>query len=376
MKPILPGATLGVMGSGQLGAMFAEVAIKQGYKVICYSPDKNSPASVSGATDFTGEYIDKKRLLLFLQKIDALTFEFENISAVALTIIEDYAKIHKLPVSPSPQAIRISQKRNLEKMFFNQIGLTTAKFTYFKSLKDLKEKNTAINYPVILKINSFGYDGKGQYRLATKKDLANVSISLPEAEYITEEIVPFEHEISVIAGRFKNGFTVIYPPSENIHRNGILDLSIHPARISEKIKKQSMAAAAKLIEHLNYTGVLGLEMFVMKDKLLFNEFAPRPHNSGHYTQDAAQLSQFDLQLKTMCNLFMNSKIQTYPCVMQNIMGENYKKEISLSSSRLKDPDFHLHLYGKNEIKPGRKMGHWNFTGWDKKTDPLHLFTAD
>ena len=350
------------MGSGQLGRMFTQSAVKNGYHVICYSPDKNSPANMAGATDFTGSFTDLKKLEEFLGKIDALTFEFENIPETALDFIAGYALKNKLPVRPDPEAVRISQKRNLEKKFFNDIGISTAGYGYFSSRERLAEGIDTIPLPCIIKQNSFGYDGKGQYRVKNRSELIKIIDKLPEAEYIYEEIIEFDMEISVIAGRFADGSTVIYPPSQNIHKNGILDITIHPAPVSAALRKKAEEAAARLMDKLKYQGVLGLELFVRGTGIIANEFAPRPHNSGHYTMDAANFSQFDLQLNTLCNIPLTRDVVTVPSQMKNILGEDYKRCVKASAQRLQDPDCKLHLYGKAEPRKGRKMGHWNYVG--------------
>ena len=361
------------MGSGQLGRMFTQVAVKQGYNVICYSPDKKSPAAKSGAVDFTGNYTNLKKLESFLKQVDAITFEFENIPDKALDFIKKFSHKNKIPVSPDPEAIKISQKRNLEKSFFRSIGLQTADFLFFPGKKDLKKRMDEIVYPCILKTNSLGYDGKGQFKLLSRNDLKKIINKLPDVEFITEQIVGFSCEISVIAAGFQNKSQVIFPPSENIHKNGILDITIHPARISDTTSEKAVAAAKLLLEKLNYVGVLGLELFVVNNEIMVNEFAPRPHNSGHYSQDAANFSQFELQLKTLTNHPIQSEIKTIPAIMKNILGDDMKRELNLSSSRLLNSNFHLHLYGKDKVKKGRKMGHWNYTGWDGKSDPLLVF---
>ena len=373
MKPVAPGSVLGIMGSGQLGRMFCQKAVQNGYSVICYSEDKNTPAKGAGAIEITGSYSNKNKLLEFLQSIDALTFEFENIPAPALAIIDDFCKKHKLPVSPSAEIISISQNRHREKKFIRQAGLQTADFVYFSCKKEIRNRIQEMSFPCILKTNSFGYDGKGQFRCNSRKDLENIFPDIPENEYIAESFVAFDLEISIIAARFADGTMVFYPASENIHTNGILDLTIHPARIPESLMKKAKSTVKVLLEKLDYTGVAGVEMFVQGNRIIINEFAPRPHNSGHFTMDAASFSQFDLQLRTLCNIPFRGNLTTTPCLMKNILGETYANSIRLAPKMLLNPQYHLHLYGKKEAKSGRKMGHWNYSNWNQKQNPAAIF---
>ncbi|MCE9501725.1 MAG: 5-(carboxyamino)imidazole ribonucleotide synthase [Leptospira sp.] len=357
---LLPGNTLGVMGSGQLGRMFSQSAIRHGYKVHVYSPDTATPSGKAGASESVGSYENTKKLRKFLNEIDGLTFEFENIPEIALSTIEDFAKKNSIPISPSPHAIRIAQERSVEKTFFRKIGLKTAEFFLIRSLKDFEANKGWIQYPCIVKENKFGYDGKGQYRIKRESDLIRLLKSKKKIDFIIEEIIPFEKEISVIGARFLNGSTAMFKPSENIHTNHILDFSIYPARIEKEIITKAMKSTEILMDGLNYVGVLGFEFFIKKGELICNEFAPRPHNSGHFSMDAANLSQFDLQLRTLCNIPIDKSLESVPCIMKNIMGEHFLKDMNSSAKRLADPDFRLHLYQKDIPKKGRKMGHWNY----------------
>lgn len=354
---------LGVMGSGQLGRMFGQKAKERGYTVACYSPERNSPAAKAGLIEYVGEYTDKSSLEKFLDSIDALTFEFENIPGKALDIIEDFANKKKLRVCPSVNSIRISQNRFREKEFFKKIGLSTTNYFYLDSLDSFYKIKDNIEYPCILKTNQFGYDGKGQGKYKSFSELENFLKSTKEIDFIIEKIVEFSCEISIVACRFESGKILFLPPSENTHKNHILDVSIHPARVSEKIKQSAIESVKTLLRELNYVGVLALEFFVRGDNLICNEFAPRPHNSGHFSMDAAIYSQFELQLLALANLEPEiNEIETKPCIMKNIIGFDFLQNESKSIERLKESNFKLHLYQKDEPKQGRKMGHWNYIG--------------
>ena len=361
---IIPGKhVLGVMGSGQLGRMFAQKAQQRGYTVKCYSPEKNTPAGKAGVIETVGEYSDSGKLIEFLKSIDALTFEFENIPKDALDTIEKFANETGLRVSPSVEAIRISQNRFIEKEFFNRQGLTTTPYLYMHSLDELYAIKNLIKFPCILKTNQFGYDGKGQGKFSNFLELESHLKSLEKVDHILEEIVNFSCEISVVACRFESGKVLFYSPSENIHKDHILDFTIHPARIDNELKQKAIDATKILLNSLNYQGVLALEFFVNGDQVICNEFAPRPHNSGHFSMDAARLSQFELQLLTLCNLEPDIlEIESAPCIMKNIIGFDFQGKEDKFISRLKSYDYKLHLYQKSEPKKGRKMGHWNYLG--------------
>ncbi len=354
-------SVLGVMGSGQLGRMFAQKAKERGYTVKCYSPEENSPAAKAGVIETVGDYEDYPKLKSFLRSIDALTFEFENIPAKALYTIEEVSRETGLRVSPSVESIRISQNRFLEKEFFNRNGLKTTAYLYLNNLDGLYANQ--IKFPCILKTNQFGYDGKGQGKFQNFSELEFFLKSQKNVDHIIEDIVNFSCEISVVAARFSSGKILYYPPSENTHKNHILDFSIHPAGVSETIKKKAIEATQILLTALDYVGVLALEFFVSNEDVICNEFAPRPHNSGHFSMDAARISQFELQLLTLCNIELDiAKLEASPCVMKNIIGFDFSEKEKDYLEFLKKNDYRLHLYQKDQAKIGRKMGHWNYLG--------------
>ena len=363
-KILLPAkSTLGVMGSGQLGRMFAQKAKERGYAVKCYSPETNTPAGKAGVIEVVGNYTDSEKLKTFLRSIDALTFEFENIPEAALHTISEVINETGLRVAPSVESIRISQNRFKEKEFFNQIGLKTTSYLYLNNIETLYSNQDKLQFPCILKTNQFGYDGKGQGKFQNFSELELFLKSQPKIDHIVEQIVNFSCEISVVACRFQSGKMLFYPPSENTHKNHILDISIHPARVSDEIKSKAMEATRVLLTSLNYVGVLALEFFVTEKDVICNEFAPRPHNSGHFSMDASRFSQFELQLLTLCNLELDmDHLQTKTCVMKNIIGFDFMEKEKMYTEFLMRNDYRLHLYQKDEAKIGRKMGHWNYLG--------------
>jgi 5-(carboxyamino)imidazole ribonucleotide synthase len=368
MKKIYPPAKLGVLGSGQLGRMFTEKAHQMGYTVHCYSPEERTPASLAGAREHVGSYLDFIGLRQFLDEIQALTFEFENIPEETLQFLESYEKKYNLFISPSPESIRISGNRKLEKDFFHKIDIPTTIYKYINSNHVTKKEVKGIVFPAILKTNRFGYDGKGQYKIASFEYLNEFLKDQIQPDFILENIIRFDREVSVIGARI-NSKVFLYPASENIHKNHILDKTIHPAKLSKSLNEKLIEYTTKLLENLNYNGVLGLEFFLKGNKIFANEFAPRPHNSGHYTQNAANFSQFDMQLFSLVGIIPEINIKTKQSTMKNIIGHEFFENKELLETILKLEDVHLHLYQKGEARAGRKMGHINIIG---KTDHLNL----
>ncbi|WP_394854587.1 5-(carboxyamino)imidazole ribonucleotide synthase [Leptospira ellisii] len=363
---LLPGSRLGVMGSGQLARMFCMEAVQHGYEVHVYSPEKNSPASGAGAEETVAEYDDENALLSFLERIDALTFEFENIPEIALSTVEKFSEKHGLIVSPSPNCIRIAQNRWREKNEFARAGIPTVNFYPVFEEKDKEEILSRTQFPCILKTNTMGYDGKGQIKCKTGDELAEALSSLKKLDHIVEEFFPFTEEASVIFARFPDGRTSYFHPSKNVHKNHILDLTFHPGNFSEGVRNRLIEYARKLAETIDYVGVFGIEFFLKGEEILCNEFAPRPHNSGHFSQNAGTLSQFSLQLRALCGLPVPNAdgLPTGTVVMKNILGENYEPGSAFWNRAFQNPHYHLHLYGKTEARSGRKMGHWNYNGPD------------
>lgn len=368
----LPNYSIGVLGSGQLGRMFAQEAIQLGYTVHVYSPDKNSPAGKVGAIEWVGAYLDFGKLQEFLKSIQALTFEFENIPLATLDYIEEnFPLIHKNGcLRPNVRSIKIAQDRILEKEYFASIGLTTVDYI---PIIHGKEDISHFSMPAILKTTKLGYDGKGQWKFASHNDIRIFLEQNPpsfENQYILESFFPYDYEISVIYARNHLDQEFIFPPALNTHENSILDTTEFPAQIPEAIHNRAIQFASSLGRSLEYEGVMGIEFFVKGDELVVNEFAPRPHNSGHYTQNASDISQFGLQLRILAGLNLPEKNNIKPCLMKNILGDNYEDALLVCFELLsKDSRYHLHLYQKDSAKNGRKMGHINFVGNKNEVDP-------
>ncbi len=353
---------VGILGSGQLGRMFTQSACNIGIEVSVYSPEKDSPAAKSGAKEYTGEYTNFELLEKFLENQNALSFEFENIPSSTLDFLINYQTKQNIKIYPNPRCVQIAQNRKLEKNFFKEIGLLVTNFFVIESLEDLQKLPKDWKFPSILKTNLFGYDGKGQWKVNSVLDIETILHEQKSFDHILEEIVPFEKEISVIGVRFSNGQIFCYPPAENIHTNHILDISIYPANISESLKQKAIRYTTKLLESLNYVGVLGLEMFVVEDELYCNEFAPRPHNSGHFTMNACRYSQFDMQAFTLLGVVPSFDFSFQPTVMKNIIGESFFQNKQILTNYLYNPNYHIYLYQKAEARKGRKMGHINYLG--------------
>ncbi|WP_004471941.1 5-(carboxyamino)imidazole ribonucleotide synthase [Leptospira santarosai] len=364
---LAPGSRLGIMGSGQLARMFCLEAIPFGYEVSVYSPEKNSPAEGVGAKPYVSAYEDEEALVRFLKSIDALTFEFENIPEIALSTIDNVSNQTGLKVRPSPNCIRTAQNRWKEKIAFRKAGIPTVNFYPIFTEKDKRSVLSKVNFPCILKTNTMGYDGKGQILCKTEEELTSAFSSLKELNHIVEELFPFTAEASVILARFENGKILNFRPSRNVHKNQILDFTFYPGNFSEKIETELVNHSKKLAEEIDYVGVFGIEFFIKDETILCNEFAPRPHNSGHFSQNSGTLSQFSLQMRTLCNLPSPNTIPAIPITMKNILGEDYKPDSPLWNSTLENPYYHLHLYGKTEVRNGRKMGHWNYSGPDPES---------
>lgn len=357
-SPILPGRTLGLLGGGQLGRMFAQAAASMGYGVCVLEPDKNAPAAVVCGTHLCAPYTDEAALSGLARMCPAVTTEFENVPAHALSFLAEKGVF----TSPAAHAVEITQDRFEEKKFIASAGVPVAPHLLIASEEDCK-KVAAGYFPAILKTCRLGYDGKGQRLVNDRRELALAFAELGSVRCVLEKKLPLFKEVSVIAVRNRKGETAVFPVSENIHRNGILAVSIMPARIEEKISDAARDIARTLAEKLDYVGVLCTELFVLGDgRLVANELAPRPHNSGHATIDACLCSQFEEQVRAMCNLPLGDTKQVSFSVMLNLLGDLWFDERGAlrepSWDQLLDiPGLKLHLYGKKEARRGRKMGH-------------------
>lgn len=351
--PILPGAAIGILGSGQLGRMLAIEARKMGYRVHTYSPDKNSPTGQIADLEVTAAYDDLNKIAEFAKGVDVITFEFENV----LSVTTDEAQKH-VPVRPSGRVLHTTQHRLREKTFLSESGIPVTPFRIVRSQEELEQAVSELGLPCVLKTAGFGYDGKGQVKIKSQEDLADAFTSLSYHEAVLEAFVDFELEISVVAARGLDGSFVHYGAVENSHKDHILDVTIAPARISDALAKQAVELSRTILEKLDVVGVLCTEYFVTRDgKLLVNELAPRPHNSGHYTFDACNTSQFEQQLRAACGLPLGSPDQPKPAVMINLLGDEWERGTPQWQKALAIPGVKLHLYGKAEPRAGRKMGH-------------------
>ena len=351
---ILPPKCLGILGGGQLGRMFVIAARQMGYQVAVLEPDINCPAASLANYHIKTNYNDKNGLDELANLSEVITTEFENIPADSLKYLEN-----KIPVYPSAAAVLIAQNRLTEKQFFNNLGIATTKYISIETLSDINNLSNDI-FPAILKTNTLGYDGKGQIRVNDISELKLGFEKLTQMACILEKLVDIKLEVSVIVARSKNEVAV-YPVSQNIHKNGILDITIAPANIDEQLQEQITAYAIAIINKLNYIGVLAIEFFITKDnQIIANEMAPRPHNSGHHTIDANITSQFEQQVRAICNLKLGSTLARSKAIMLNLLGDIWIDQTTPPDFKAilsKYGNLKLHLYDKQIANIGRKMGH-------------------
>ena len=351
---ILPPAMLGMLGGGQLGRFFVIAAHEMGYKVTVLDPDSNSPAGKIADVHICAAFDDQAALLKLANSCAAITTEFENVPADSLSLL---AKIK--PVRPSAYSVAIAQHRVSEKNFLKQAGLPVAPFVVINQAEDLPADGEAI-YPAILKVARFGYDGKGQARVSNRQEALTAFNAFEHEECVLEKMLKLDYEVSVVLARDAQGNVASFPTAENSHLNGILDVSIAPARGSDAISHQAQKLASMVAEKLDYTGVLGVEFFVCDGELLVNEMAPRPHNSGHYTIDACITNQFEQQVRVLTGLPLGSAKQHSSAVMVNLLGDIWPSadEAPAWLAALAQAQLKMHLYGKQAARAGRKMGHY------------------
>ena len=352
---ILPGSTLGMLGGGQLGRMFTIAARTMGYDVVVLDPNTKSPAGELATTHICADYSDQTALAQIAKSCDVITTEFENVPASTL---ESLAKTK--PVRPGSKAISIAQDRIQEKNFLKDNGFYTAPFVVINSLDDLKNNISKTGTPAILKVSRLGYDGKGQFAINSASGIEKAWQTLEDEACVLEQRVPLDIEVSVVLARGTEGEVTSYPVSENIHQGGILDVSIVPARIDQALKTSVINMAKDIAIALDYVGIMAVEFFISDGKILVNEIAPRPHNSGHYTLDACVTNQFEQQVRAVCGLPLGDTTLLTPIVMINMLGDIWHNGDAPQWQKLLDhPNVKLHLYGKPEARPGRKMGHFN-----------------
>jgi len=355
VQPILPPAMLGILGGGQLGRMFAMAAKAMGYGVTVLDPDANAPAAAFADVHLQYAYNDHIALRELAETCAAVTTEFENVNAESMRWLAQH-----IPVSPSADCVAIAQDRIKEKSWISKAGLATAPYLALETVDDLNH-DLAAYLPGILKTARLGYDGKGQVRVATAAEARAAYADLGGQPCVLEKMLPLNGEVSVIVARSNAHEVAVFPLAENQHSKGILDVSIVPARVAEGLAETACTMAVQLAAALDYIGVLAVEFFVLEgDTLVINEMAPRPHNSGHYTIDACLTSQFEQQVRTMCGLHPGSTQLLSPVVMVNLLGDAWKENGAEPSWQvlMQAPNAKLHLYGKKEARPGRKMGHF------------------
>jgi 5-(carboxyamino)imidazole ribonucleotide synthase len=350
---IFPGAVVGVLGSGQLGRMFAIAARQMGYRVHTYSPETDTPTGQVADVEIAASYQDLDRVQKFAKKVSVVTFEFENVPAACVEAAAEFA-----PVRPSGPILHTTQHRLREKTFLSQNGFPTTKFLPARNPDELRTAVQSIGCPAILKTAGYGYDGKGQVRAQSLAEAEAAFRDAGQQEMIVEAVVDFELEFSVIAARGLDGSFAHWGAIENQHRHHILDLSFAPARMPQKIAARAVEITRSLVEELDLIGVLCIEFFLTRScEILVNEIAPRPHNSGHLTINASHTSQFEQQLRAVCGLPLGATELYSPAAMANLLGDLWQNGEPNWASACLSPDVKLHLYGKIEPRPGRKMGH-------------------
>ena len=368
MNSLAPGATLGVLGGGQLGLMFVNSAHTMGYRCVVWDPSDDSPAGRIADLHIKQPFSDNTACSRFAQECDAATLEFENVPVELINRLKE----HKLQTTPSAYPLGIAQDRIAEKTFIADAGVATTPFYPVRCATDISEAFEHLSSPLILKTARLGYDGKGQ---RVVDSVAQATLAFNEMERVpcvAESCLQLASEISVVLARSQQGICTFFPVAENVHKNGILHLSRVPASVDESLQAQARDYAQRIADALEYQGVLAVEFFVRDTKrggeLFVNEIAPRPHNTGHYTLDACVSSQFDQQVRMMCGLPASDMRLLRPAVMVNLLGDLWRNGELKWDILPKDPRLRLHLYGKHQPRSGRKMGHFCLLGEDFDID--------
>ena len=341
------GSTIGILGGGQLGQMLSIAASRLGFKVHIFDPQINSPASKVSEFSTVSTFTNKDRLKSFAESVDLITYEFENVPRETVNYLSKFCK-----VLPDEKALAKSQNRIEEKKFIADLGLNLAPYISLTSEGSLLKAKKDIGFPSIIKTTSFGYDGKGQVIISSEKDLFSQYHSFGKQSVLLEKLIKFDREISVIVARNYDGHVVCYDPGENFHEHGILRTTSVPAKISDSIKFDAIIFAGKIVNALNYIGVMGIEFFVTDKGLLVNEIAPRVHNSGHWTQNSCLIDQFEQHIRAISGWKLGDGKRYFNSEMRNILGSEVENDHAFVNGA-------IHLYGKNEIRPYRKMGHIN-----------------
>jgi 5-(carboxyamino)imidazole ribonucleotide synthase len=357
--PLLPGAVIGVFGSGQLGRMLALAARAMGYRIHTFSPERGSPTGQVADREVAAAYTDDAAVRDFVRHVDVVTFEFENVPASVAQIAAAAGK----PVRPDGSVLYITQQRLREKEFLAAQGLPVTPFVAVAGEEELTTALARLGTPAVLKTAAFGYDGKGQVRIDRPADAAAAFAAIGRQPAILEAFVDFTHELSVVAARGVDGSFACWSLCENHHRHHILDLTLAPARVPAPVAEQATALARRVLAALDVVGVLCVELFLTGDgRLLINELAPRPHNSGHWTIEGAATSQFEQQARAVLGLPLGSTEQLRPAAMANLLGDLWAAGEPDWAAALAVPGVKLHLYGKEAARAGRKMGHLTAIG--------------
>jgi 5-(carboxyamino)imidazole ribonucleotide synthase len=350
---IPPGSTIGVLGGGQLGRMFAMAARRLGYRVHTLAPEEDTPTGQIADVEINAPYEDLDAVARFAENVDVVTFEFENVAADAARTAEAHAIVR-----PNGRALFIAQHRIREKTFVAELGLPVTPFAPVRSEAELVDALECVGCPSVLKTAAFGYDGKGQVAVLERSAAAAAWEKLGRREAVLEAFIELEREISVVASRAVDGTCAAFDPIHNVHRHHILDVSVAPADVPATLAQQAVESTFAVMRALDYIGVLCIEFFVARDgRLLVNEIAPRPHNSGHHTFDSCRTSQFEQQVRAVCGLPLGSPERLQPAAMANLLGDLWRGGEPNWAAALAFPEIKLHLYGKSSARPGRKMGH-------------------
>ncbi len=349
MSALQAGATIGILGGGQLGRMLSVAASRLGFRTCIFEPGSDCPASHVAHQHIQAEYDDEEALRRFAAGVDVITYEFENIPTSALDLLESLRPIH-----PGRQALATSQDRLIEKAFLQDLGLTTAPYADVSDASSMAAAIANIGTPAILKTRRMGYDGKGQARVMTVSDGDAALAAMAGAPAILEGFVDFTHEVSVIGARGADGAIACFDPGENVHKHGILDTTTVPAKLTPNQRTDAVLIAAKILNALDYVGVMGVELFVTPNALIVNEIAPRVHNSGHWTQNGCVVDQFEQHIRAVAGWPLGDGARHSNVVMENLIGADVETIPDIATT-----DAAIHLYGKTAAKPGRKMGHVN-----------------
>lgn len=341
--------TIGILGGGQLGRMLSVAASRLGLKTHIFEPGANPPAAHVADAVTTASYDDRAALTAFAQSVDVITYEFENIPTSALDLLETLRPIH-----PGRQALATSQDRLVEKNFLQSLGLQTAPFATVDNTADLDAAIAQIGTPAIMKTRTMGYDGKGQARIMSQGDAAQALADMAGAPAILEGFVNFSHEVSIIGARSADGAVACFDPGENVHVDGILRTTTVPAKLTPSQRTDAVLIAARILNELDYVGVMGVELFMTQQGLIVNEIAPRVHNSGHWTQNGCTIDQFEQHIRAVAGWPLGDGSRHSDVVMENLIGDDMDRLPELVKTTAA-----LHLYGKADVKTGRKMGHVN-----------------